>query len=90
MFDRRRCYWEIRAAKNTGAAHAKLKVGCRLKVDLETVDQRLLRKRPPKREDFTDRRILGVDPMETGHFADPVLGAEWSQQLAQNPGNFDG
>src|SRR5580765_5556493 len=43
MPQRSQGYRKVRAAKHAGAAHAKLKIGRRFKVDLEAVDHGLLR-----------------------------------------------
>src|SRR5205807_3328558 len=79
---------EIRAAKHACPPNAEFKIGCGFKVDLETVDQGLLRQSPAQTEDFSNGWILSVVPVRSGHFANPVLGAEWPQQFPQNPRKF--
>src|SRR6185312_11198026 len=75
---------KISAAKNAGAAHAKLKIRRRLKVDFETIDQWLLRQSSTQSKNFSNSWILSIDPVRASHFAHPILGAEWPKQLPQN------
>src|SRR6476646_1938493 len=80
VLHRTHCDGKIRAAKNAGAANAKLKIGRGLEVDLEAVDHRLLREGASQGKYFPNDWILRVDPMRPRHLPDPELRAQRSKK----------